>query len=151
VLRCVGTATEQRFRRSWVEIRVVWGGHFSLLQNMITIRGSHASSYPVFIGVLRAGHTTRRMEGWNLRIFFAYMCSVISLSRKRFSSRPTLLCLFEFPLIHTVDIGMGKEHSVCCKVVTDTGCVDCWSQSCVRCMSCRECLRIVECDPQFNL
>ena len=46
---------------------------------------------------------------------------------------------------------MGKDHSVCRKVVTDTGCVYWWSHSCVRCISVHESQRLVETDPQFNL
>jgi hypothetical protein len=37
------------------------------------------------------------------------------------------------------------------KVVTDTGCFDWWSHSCIRCISWHEYMRFVECDPQFNL
>jgi hypothetical protein len=40
---------------------------------------------------------------------------------------------------------------VCCKVVTDTGCVYWWSHSCVRCICFHESQRLVESDPQFNL
>ena len=50
-----------------------------------------------------------------------------------------------------VDVGMGKEDSVCRKVVTDTGCVYWWGHSCVRCISVHESQRLVESDPQFNL
>ena len=69
--------------------------------------------------VIRAGDW-----GVEVYIYFSRIKNiVISLSQKRLSNRPTLLSLLEFPLIHTVDIGMGKDHSVCRKVVTDTGCV----------------------------
>jgi hypothetical protein len=77
--------------------------------------------------------------------------SVSYSSQRILSSRPTSLFLFEFPLIHTVDIGMGKDHSVCRKVVTDTGCVDWRSHSRSRCISIHESQRFVEGEPQFNL
>jgi hypothetical protein len=92
-----------------------------------------------------------RLEEWNLHILSLITCSFIFWSQNILSSRPTLLFFFEFPLIHTVDVGMGKDHSVCRKVVTDTGCVYRWSQIFVRCIPCHECQRFVECDPQFDL
>ena len=91
---------------------------------------------------------------WGVQVYTYFSlikCIVRSLSQKRLSNRPTLLFLFEFPLIHTVDIGMGKDHSVCRKVVTDTGCVYWWGHSCIRCICFHESPRFVESDPQFNL
>jgi hypothetical protein len=118
----------------------LWGRQFSFLQNVMTVCGSSQR-------VIRPGDW-----GVEVYIYFSLIkCIACSLSQKRFRSRPTLLFLFEFPLIHMIDIGMGNVHSVCRKVVTDTGCVYGWSHSCVRCICVHECQRLVEGDPQFNL
>jgi hypothetical protein len=49
----VGIATKQWTERSGVEILVVGGGHFSLLQNIKAVYISLASFYPVGIAVYR--------------------------------------------------------------------------------------------------
>jgi len=49
----VGIATKQWTGRSGVEIVMVGGGHFSLLQNIMAIYISLAFLYPVGTGVFR--------------------------------------------------------------------------------------------------